>query len=175
MPPELLAGPYSAPQCRSGDWLDDEIDGALQMGGWSAGRIAWPRRKKTGRASLILCGDLVQAVRLESVEAICYWWGVSPTKVWQWRRALGVGRVTDGTRRLLKERTGVPSDAAARGRALASLPSALARMAETKRGRVAHPNTAAALRAAAKNPKPPEWGKKASAWMQSAKKRRRGT
>lgn len=170
MPTELLGGPYVAPQCRAGDWLDDEIDGALQVGGWTTGKISWPRRKKTGRASLILCGDLVRAVRVESVEAICYWWGVGPTKVWQWRQALGVGRVTAGTRMLLQERTGVPAEAAARGRAQAALPGALDKMAAAKRGKPAHPATAAALRLAAQSPKPPGWGKRANAWMQAAKK-----
>lgn len=165
----LIAGPYTPPACRVGDWLDDEIDGRLEVGGWTDALISWPRRKKTGRASLILTAELARAVRTESAEALCYYWGVRPTKVWQWRQALGVGRVTAGTRRLLQERTGVPPEAAARGRTAAAAPDALQRMAETKRGQPAHPNTRAALLRAAKRAKPAGWGKRANAWMQAAK------
>lgn len=167
--PELLIGPYVAPACHVGDWLDDEVDGRIQVGGWTTAPIAWPRRKKTGRASLILCGDLVRAVQVESAEAIGYWWGVGPTTVWRWRQALGVGRVTDGTRRLLQERTGVPEEASARGRERAASPQSIERMAQSKRGKPAHPNTAAALLEAAHKPKPPGWGAKANQWMQNAK------
>ncbi|WP_434030131.1 hypothetical protein, partial [[Pseudomonas] boreopolis] len=88
--PELIAGPYMAPSCRAGDWLDDEIEGRIEVGGWTHARLPWPRRKKTGRASLILTAELARAIRTESVEAIRYWWGIGPTKVWQWRKALGV-------------------------------------------------------------------------------------
>lgn len=150
--PELIAGPYLPPACKVGDWIDDEVDGRLEVGGWTVAPISWPRRKKTGRASLILCGDLVRAVQTESSEAVAHWWGVGVTKVWMWRRALGVGRVTDGTRKLLQERTGVPPEAAARGRAAASAPEVVARMTETKRGKPAHPNTKAALLEAAQRP-----------------------
>lgn len=60
--PELIGGPYVAPRCRPGDWLDDEIDGRLEVGGWTDAPIPWPRRKKTGRAALILTGELARAV-----------------------------------------------------------------------------------------------------------------
>ncbi|WP_399677109.1 hypothetical protein [Xenophilus sp.] len=167
--PELIAGPYQPPACRPGDWLDDEIAGRVEVGGWTAAPLSWPRHKRRGRASLILTAELSRAVHTESSEAVCYWWGVSTTTVWMWRKALGVGRVTDGTRKLLQERTGVPPDAAARGRAAAASPEALARMAEIKRGKPAHPNTKAALLEAAKRPKPPGWGIKANAWMREGK------
>lgn len=164
--PELLGGPYAAPECKVGDWLDDEVDGALAVGGWTIAPIPWPRRKKTGRHSLILCGDLVQAVKLESAEAICHYWGVGPTKVWQWRQALGVGRVTDGTRQLLQERTGVPPKAAARGRKkIAGSPEIRARIAESLRGRPVHPNTLPGLQKGWTRKKGQEWGVLANAWM----------
>lgn len=171
-PADLIAGPYHPPACRVGDWLDDEIDGRLEVGGWTDASISWPRRKKSGRASLILTAELARAVRTESSEAICRWWGVSVTKVWQWRKALGVGRVTAGTRILLQERTGVPQEAAAKGRQRAREDGARKRMAETKRGKPALPQTRAALLAAAKAPKPPGWGKRANQWMQEAKRGR---
>lgn len=168
--PKLLGGPYHAPRCQRGDWLDDEVDGRTEVGGFTDAPIPWPRRKKTGRPSLILCDDLATAIKIESVEAICHYWGVGPTKVWQWRQALGVDRVTDGTRQLLQERTGVPEVAAAQGRMRAASAESRAKMAETKRGKPAHPNTKAALLTAARAPKPAGWGERASQWMQDAKK-----
>jgi hypothetical protein len=33
---------------------------------------------------------LARAVRCESATAIGYWWGVGPSVVWRWRKALGV-------------------------------------------------------------------------------------
>lgn len=167
--PELLAGPYTPPACIVGDLLDDEVDGRVEVGGWTSAPISWPRRKKTGRPSLILTPELARAVRMESVEAVCYWWGVGATKVWMWRKALGVGRVTDGTRQLLQARTGVPADAAAAGRARAALPEARARMAQAKRGRPASSATREALRSAAQATKPAGWGMRANAWMLAGK------
>lgn len=161
----MIGGPYSAPAVRAGDWLDDEIDGRLEVGGWTSAPLSWPRRKKTGRHSLILTAELARAVSTESAEAICYWWGVGPTKVWMWRQALGVGRVTEGTRMLLQERTGVPPEAARRGRRRAASPESRAKMAATKRGKPMHPATRAALLKASRRRKPAEWGVRASAWM----------
>ena len=102
--PTLLAGPYRPPACRRGDWLNDAARGRVQVGGWTAAPIPWPRRRKTGRAALILTPELARAVRVESVAAICHWWGVGATTVWAWRQTLGVARVTEGTRARLRER-----------------------------------------------------------------------
>lgn len=114
----------------------------MEVGGWTDAPIAWPRRKKTGRRSLILTAELARAVRTESAAAICHWWGVGPTKVWQWRQALGV-ETTKGSQRIACR--GVPADGAAKGRKRAAQPDARIRMAKTKRGKLVHPNTRAAL------------------------------
>jgi hypothetical protein len=45
---------------------------------------------KWGSRSLILCGDIVKAVRHESRAAVAYHWGVAPETVKKWRRALDV-------------------------------------------------------------------------------------
>lgn len=173
MATRLLFGPYTPPSVRVGDWLPDEVAGLLQVGGWSAGRIAWPRRKKTGKHSLILCGDLVRAVRQESSEAVQYWWGVGPVTVAKWRGALGA-RDTPGTVALKAERhPGIPHEAAARGRERAAQPDVIELMAAQKRGKPAHPATKAALFAAASAPKPPGWGKRANEWMMQAKRSKR--
>lgn len=72
--------------------------------GWTDAPIPWPAyRGLTGRLTPLLCGDLVRAVRHESAQAVSYWFGVSRYTVRRWRRDLGVGRFTEGTRRLWKE------------------------------------------------------------------------
>lgn len=166
--PPLLFGPYRAPDISDG-WLVDWVDGAIEVGGWTHAPIQWPRRKKTGKHSPILCDDLIRAVMMESSAAIQHHWGVSEGTVWKWRQALGVGRVTPGTRDRLRTETGVPEDAAARGREAAMTPEARARMAASKTGQPAHPNVKAALLRAAKSPKPAGWGARANAWMQEVK------
>lgn len=163
--PPLLGGPYHPPAVRIGDWIDDEINGLVEVGGWTEGPISWPRRKKAGRASLILTDELARAVRNESAKSIMHHWGVGQVKVWQWRQALGVGRVTPGTTRILQIYTGVPEEAAARGREKAGNPESREKMRQTKTGVPAHENTRAALLEAAKAPKPPGWGVRANAWM----------
>jgi hypothetical protein len=42
---------------------------------------------------------LAEAARRESNAAVRHWWGVTPQTVSKWRKRLGVGRYTDGTRR----------------------------------------------------------------------------
>ena len=53
-----------------------------------------------GQHSLIVYKGLAKAVRRESELAICHWWGVRTSTVRKWRRALGVGRMTEGTGQL---------------------------------------------------------------------------
>ena len=169
-PPTLIGGPYLPPLVRRGDWLDDEIVGLVQVGGNTDALIPWPYRLKPGKMSLILCGDLVEAVLIESESAICHHWGVGVVTVWKWRKALGVDRVTEGTRRLLQEKTGVPPEAAALGRERARSPEARAKMSASHTGKPAHPNIRANLLKWAKASKPPGWGKRANQWMLEGKR-----
>jgi hypothetical protein len=46
---------------------------------------------------VVLCGDLVEALKREATSAICYWWGVSQITVWRWRKALDIRGKTEGT------------------------------------------------------------------------------
>jgi hypothetical protein len=95
----LQFGPYAPPRIPRNENLYCEVRGWLRVSPtWSDGRISWPRRYQTG--SIILCGDLVRAVKMESVEAICYHWGVCRNVVQNWRNALGVGEFNPGTMRL---------------------------------------------------------------------------
>ena len=56
-----------------------------------------------GVLSLVLCGDLVQAVQRESEVAVAHHGRVSINTVWAWRKVLGVGQHTAGTMRLRNE------------------------------------------------------------------------
>lgn len=137
--PDLIDGPYFAPNVLPGDWIDCALTGGrVCVGGWSAGPIPWPRRFKTGRHSLILCGDLIRAVQTESELAVAYWWDVGIVTIWAWRKALGVGRMTEGTRALYREvmPAKLSPEAAARGREAARQPEAIAKMAASQRRRL---------------------------------------
>ncbi|MBI5725557.1 MAG: helix-turn-helix transcriptional regulator [Planctomycetes bacterium] len=101
---KLYFGPYNPPRVRRGWRLFDEIHGTVVTGYFSDGLITWPTVGIRGRRSLVLCGDLVKAVRRESAPAVSHWWGVSISVVSRWRKALGVPRLNEGTRLLLKAR-----------------------------------------------------------------------
>jgi len=112
----LLFGPYAPPKVSPYQRLDCEMRGRLKVSpNWSDAPIPWPRRYRTN--SLILCGDLVRAVKLESVEAICYHWGVCRNVVQNWRQALGVQENNPGTSHL-REQLRAESGSAAQQRAL---------------------------------------------------------
>ena len=99
-PPTLIGGSYSAPPCEPGSSLVCSLKGRQRIGGLTDAPIPWPysaeRAGGSGR-SLILCGDLVRAVQTESVQSICHHWNVGRKVVGEWRKALGVGRMTAGT------------------------------------------------------------------------------
>lgn len=145
----LLFGPYFPPHgLRKGDWLACECLGRdIRVGGFTDALIAWPRAMKTGRPSLIVCDDLVRAIRLESELAVAEHWGVSVTTVWKWRKALDVDRVTRGTAELLKDNSalGRLTDGPARGRESARTPEARQKISESKRAQPAAPGTRKAL------------------------------
>ncbi len=56
----LLGAPYTSPLVIPGDWLVDELEGAVEVGGFTDGLFRWPTRKRSGRPSPILCGDLLR-------------------------------------------------------------------------------------------------------------------
>lgn len=101
---KLIGGPYARPRVHAGDVLYCELYGESVASRFH-GRLQWPSAIRYGQISPILCGDLVDAVRAESVLAICHWFGVSRRLVWKWRKALGIGRMTAGSRRLRRLQT----------------------------------------------------------------------
>lgn len=167
---QLLYGPYAPPEIKPGSCLIDECHGSVEVGGYTDAAQPWPYRAKVGgkAPSLILCGDLVRAVRMESSLAVSYWWGVSIEMVRQWRRALGVGRMTPGTETAYKTLMPgkMPDEVVAAGRAKLSDLETRAKMSKSQRAR--QPETfetsvAGLLRAAKRL--------KSDAWKQAASER----
>jgi len=64
---KLLLGPYETPRCLLGDKLFCEIHGWVPVRRFSEGRIPWPQTLAGRNEPLILCGDLLLAVRLDGV------------------------------------------------------------------------------------------------------------
>lgn len=69
--------------------------------------IPWPRcqpRGEQGGSGLWVNDDLVKAIRTESAAALRWWFGVSVTVVWKWRRTFGVGgrATTRGSRAAIR-------------------------------------------------------------------------
>ncbi len=101
---KLLYGPYAPPKCKIGDSLLCEHRGReVKVRCLTDAPIHLvPARPRIGgtRASPILCGDLIRAVERESEIAVAHHWGVGPSLVSLWRRALEVSPANQGTRRL---------------------------------------------------------------------------
>src|SRR5262245_43407536 len=98
-PPRLL-GTYRAPRFGYGQAVRCEVNGPVVIVGLSAAPIPWPVCKRGKWLVPIVYKGLSKAVRREAEQAVSYWWGVGLWSVWQWRKALGVGAVTEGTSRL---------------------------------------------------------------------------
>jgi hypothetical protein len=157
---KLLYGPYTAPKCRSGDTLTCEYRRReMKVRGMSDAPIRWPSLRRGRSDSLIVCDDLVRAIRTESSIAVAHHWGVARSVVSQWRRALGVPRMTSGTTRLLIETAAetLTPEVRAIARNRMHAPDVRAKLSAIRTGRSVHPNTIAALREAAKRPKSEDW------------------
>jgi hypothetical protein len=147
----LLYGPYRSPKCRVGWSLECEARGrTVIVAGISDAPIQWPFARKRGNRSLILCGNLVNAVAVESVSAICHHWGVSRSVVNSWRRALGVPTNNPGTLRLKRYYIAI-------GQAASRSPESRAKMSAAHEQRPPCPQFKAAAREAAKKPKSDAW------------------
>jgi hypothetical protein len=105
-PPKLL-GEYVTPRFDYGDVVECARRGEVRIVGLSEAPIPWPVGQTLPRGkgrALVLYGDLAEAVARESSEAVMHFWGVKVNTVWLWRKALNVGRYTEGTRALMSER-----------------------------------------------------------------------
>jgi len=115
------------------------LRGLVKFAGFTNARIPWPTVKKCGSASLILCGDLIRAVKTESKPAVAYYWGVCDATVKNWKRILKVPAMTEGSRRLV--RLGVE---------LARLPQCRAKLSAALRGHPVSPRHILEMRSGAR-------------------------
>jgi len=162
---KLLYGPYVPPKCAVGDKLPCEYRGCeVPVRGMSDAPIRWPSTRRRGNHSPILCGDLVRAVKVESEQAVAYHWGVNYQVVWRWRRALGVPKMTPGSRRLRIEyaQETLTPEVRAKGKEAMHSTRVREKLSAIRKGRRQHPNTLAALLEAAKRPKSEDWKRKTS-------------
>ena len=110
----LLFGPYTRPPFAYGDDATCEVRGEVEIVELSNGLIPWPVGKRGRGKGLVVYAGLADAVRRESAQAVAHWWGVTPQTVGVWRKALGVGALTEGTRRLKRDHAHEPGIVAAR-------------------------------------------------------------
>jgi hypothetical protein len=165
---KLLYGPYVPPKCRIGDKLACEFRGReVKVRLMTDAPIQWPAHRGGLLPAVIVCGDLIRAVRVESEIAVAHHWGVSPATVKHWRRALGVPRTTRGTLRLAIDYTDeklTPEVRAMAGAAMAK-PTTRAKLSAARKGKPPHPNMTAAQREWARRPKSAEFKRKVSEFM----------
>lgn len=95
----FVGGPYAPPFVPIGGWLKCELRGMIQVGGYSNGLIPWPVAVGHPR-QMIVCADLVKALKTESRVAVAFHFGISPQMVSEYRRRLGIERLTAGSLRL---------------------------------------------------------------------------
>jgi hypothetical protein len=148
---KLLFSPYKMPRCKIGGTLKCRRRGKVPVVAISDAPISWPmtrNRNGTGKPSLILCGDLVRAVKRESEIAVAHHWRVSRLTVWALRKTLGVGPYTRGTLQLHRDWFSEKRDDAAMAKWSASLrsPERAAKIAAAKRGKPRPAHVQAMLR-----------------------------
>jgi hypothetical protein len=146
----LVDGPYAPPLIAIGGWLKCELRGELQVGGYTNTLIPWA--VAVGHAQQrIVCGDLVRALKTESLAAVCFHFGISHSVVSEYRNRLGIERLTPGSMRLFR----CTID-------LARTPEARAKIAwyHEGRGDTMTPEAREQLREIQRRPKSEEWKQK---------------
>jgi transcriptional regulator with XRE-family HTH domain len=92
-PCKLLFGPYQAPACEVGGKLYcKRWKKRVEVVGFTSSLISWPCCvvNRGGFQALILCGDLVKAVKRESELAVAHHFGATLPAVGRLRKALGL-------------------------------------------------------------------------------------
>jgi Ni/Co efflux regulator RcnB len=116
----LLFGPYPTPRVPLGHVLMCEArDCEVVVVAYSDAPIPWPigQRRGRGARALVLYGELADAIRRESNQAVAHWWGITPQTVTKWRKALDVPRANEGTHQLHHDTAIGPGVAAGRAKA----------------------------------------------------------
>jgi hypothetical protein len=147
--PHRLLGRYRAPRFRYGRVVRCEVRGGVEVVGLHEAPIPWPVGKKGRAKSLVVFKDLARAVRRESEVAVAHHWGVDKQTVRKWRKALGVGRVTEGTSRRLSDHAREPAVVAGLKKAQAKSgdPARRAKLSAAMRGKKKDRRVVAALAA----------------------------
>jgi hypothetical protein len=159
-----LLGVYATPRLRVGRILACEArDCDVIVVGYSDGRIPWPigRRPRTSARSLVVFGGLTDAIRRESNQAVCYWFGVTPQTVSKWRKLLGIGLTNPGTYRLRSDYSNEPwlKRALKKAHAKNADPERRRKIAEAKRGKPRPAHVIEAMRKGRTGkPQPPHVG-----------------
>ncbi len=99
------------------------------------------------RAQFSPLTPVAEAVRRESAQAICHWWGVGFHTVWRWRKALGVEPATEGTCRLHRAHSADPRVVASLAKAQSKTgdPERRAKIAAARRGKPRPPHVGQAV------------------------------
>jgi hypothetical protein len=145
-----LLGSYETPRFRYGDRVRCEVRGELVVMGLSDTPIPWPVGLRGKAKSLVIYLGLAEAVRRESSAAVCHYWGVTGKTVSTWRKALGVGQLTEGTSLLKSEalrESEALAAAIARGRPAANEAERRRKIAAALRGKTPPKHVIDALRA----------------------------
>lgn len=133
-----LLGTYRTPRVRLGEVIPCEArDCDLVVVEITNARIPWPVGRRKGQAgkSLIVFGELAEAVRRESNQAVCHWFGITTQTVSKWRKAFGIIQTNPGTHRLRADYCDEPWAKRARkkGQAKAQDPERRRKIAEARR------------------------------------------
>jgi hypothetical protein len=144
----LLYGPYTTPAFRWYSVVRCEFRGDVTIVALTDARIPWPVGKTTRAKSLVIYGDLAKALRVESNQAICYWWGVTAQTVSKWRKALGIGVLTEGTKAIWRKHFNEPWGFKARKKACSKArdPERCRKISDAHKGKPKMPHVLEAMR-----------------------------
>jgi 2-polyprenyl-6-methoxyphenol hydroxylase-like FAD-dependent oxidoreductase len=150
---QIRFGPYSAPKFNYGDIVQCEVRGEVVIVGMTDSLIPWPLGRPKGmkgRASLVVCDGLAEAVRREANFVVQHWWGVCHSAVWKWRRVLDVPVTNEGTSQLRSEHTqdDWAIEARRKAHAKAQDPARCEKIAAARRGKKRPAHVIEALRKA---------------------------
>src|ERR1700722_12473206 len=103
-----LLGKYTTPRFRHGQVVTCEVRGEVRIVGLTDAPIPWPIAVRGRARSPVIFKGLARAIRREAGVALCHHFGLTPQTITKWRKALGVGPITAGTRRQRVERAQEP-------------------------------------------------------------------
>jgi hypothetical protein len=153
---KFVGGPYRPPKLPRGGFLKCAVRGKTRVCGYSNGLIPWPVSWRHPK-QLIVCGDLLEALRRESVRAIVFHFGISHATASKLRTLLGIERYNAGSMRLFWRNVN-----------LARTDEARKKMSRAREGKPSRESARdrERLRRIQRRPKPEVWKRKMSALWQ---------